>query len=309
MGRNRSRSRSRRREKRDEKEDEEEDEEDLSPEGRVALLEVENETLKAENKELRKKLVEALRRGGGGGGGGGAAERRRGGDNKKEEKKESSRRREASPEQEAFDEKAMNAVLLVNASMEAYNESITNNIALERRLPLVEEKMKRFMENFGDKIEIIEMNSGKAVIKDRSTFIKRYSCVFRESGAKLAGSTNKRFYYDVRKGPTYCIDYETHESLVTAQPGTPPDGKLGCREARTEHLIVLYEEKDDKISRMWIRPDTDKTGTDTMAGEDVIAATPMFKKFEAKIEELLGTSKFKQSERIFHNYLQIETIG
>ena len=23
-------------------------------------------------------------------------------------------------------------------------------------------------------------------------------------------------------GPTYCIDYEMHESLVTAMPGTPP---------------------------------------------------------------------------------------
>ncbi|CAK0840882.1 unnamed protein product, partial [Prorocentrum cordatum] len=40
----------------------------LPLEARVALLEVENETLKAENRELRKKLVEALRRGAGGAG-------------------------------------------------------------------------------------------------------------------------------------------------------------------------------------------------------------------------------------------------
>ena len=28
-------------------------------------------------------------------------------------------------------------------------------------------------------------------------------------------------------GPTYCLDYETHENLVTAMPGTPPAGEPG----------------------------------------------------------------------------------
>ena len=29
-------------------------------------------------------------------------------------------------------------------------------------------------------------------------------------------------------------------NLVTARAGTPPDGRLGVREPRTEHLVVLY---------------------------------------------------------------------
>lgn len=44
---------------------------------------------------------------------------------------------------------------------------------------------------------------------------------------------------------------------MTAQPGTPPDGRLGLREPRTERLAVLYEEKGGKISRMWLRQDTE----------------------------------------------------
>ncbi|CAK9020457.1 Uncharacterized protein SCF082_LOCUS14921 [Durusdinium trenchii] len=63
MGKDRRKSRSRSRSRR---RNGEEDEEDLSPEARIELLEVENETLKAENRELRKKLVETLRKGGAG---------------------------------------------------------------------------------------------------------------------------------------------------------------------------------------------------------------------------------------------------
>jgi len=279
----------------------------MSPEARIALLEVENETLKAENKELRKKLVDALRKGGGGGGGGGAAERRRGSD-KKEDKEEPPRRRKSEPEEPAEPEFASdtNAVLLCNAQMEAYNEKVANNIPPEKRLPLVADKLKHFMANFDDKIQILDLKSGGAIIKDKATFLKRYTCVFRESGAKLLGSCLKRFYYDATNRPTYCIDYEMHEHLVTAQPGTPPDGKLGVRDPRTEYLIVMYEEKGGKITRMWLKQDTDKLGADTYAGEDVLAASESFKQFEAKLKELKSG---KLGERIFHNYHDIPSVG
>jgi len=272
----------------------------------LQLMEVEMETLKAENKELRKKLVEALRKGGGSSGGG---DRHKGRDEKKEKEKEKEkdppRRKEKDnePEEMASD---TNAVLLCNAQMEAYNEPIPNNIPPEKRLPLVEEKLKKFMASFDDKVQILDLNSGKTIIKDRNTFIKRYGCVFRESGSKLQGSVTKRYYYDATGRPTYCIDYEVHASLVTAQPGTPPDGKLGVREARTENLIVLYEEKGGKITRMWLRPDADKHGNDPYAGEDIIAASDAFKAFEAKVKELKGG---KLGERIFHNYHDIPTVG
>lgn len=296
----------------------------MSLEAKVALLEVENATLKAENKELRKKLVEALRRGGGSVGAkssrGDPEKRRNRKDEEKEEPPKSRRRdreeaeeppkrrrdREASPARQEEAHDGLNAVLLANAQMEAYNESITNNIPPEQRLPLVAEKLKRFMANFDDKVQILDLKSGGAIIKDKNTFLKRYTCVFRESGAKLSGSCTKRFYYDAVGKPTFCLDFETHENLVTSLPGTPPDGKLGCREPRTEHLIVLYEERGGKITRMWLRPDADKLGCDTFAGEDIIAHSDAFKAFEAKIAEVKGGSA---GERIFHNYLQIPTIG
>eukprot|EP00913_Durusdinium_trenchii_P009547 g8970.t1 len=156
-------------------------------------------------------------------------------------------------------------------------------------------------------------------IQDRNSFIKRYTCVFRESGSKLLGSCNKRFYFDAQ-GPTYCLDYETHEHLVTAMPGTPPDGKLGVREPRTEHLMVLYEEKGGKITRMWIKPDADKLGSDPYAGEDpatsypaydeiwkdILATSEAYKQFEAKLKELKNGH---MGERIFHNYHDIPSVG
>jgi len=331
----------------------EDGEEDLSLEARVALLEVENETLKAENRELRKKLVEALRRPAPSTADveprGGAKER----EDKPEEKK--SRRRPQEDAEEAprrkKDEAAepsgsarrgggeppaaraeepprrapredaraqaeaeavgnpeddMNAVLLCNAQMEVYNESIPNNIPPEKRLPMVNAKLDRFMASFDEKIQIIELKSGGIIIKDRKTFQMRYSCVFRESGSKLKGVVNKRFYYDGPSNkPTYALDFETHESLVTATPGTPPDGKLGVREARVEHLAVLYEEKGNKITRMWLRPDTDKLGLDPMAGESIMERSETVKAFEEKVKELRGGL----GSRIFHNYHQMVTVG
>jgi len=303
MGR-RDRSRSRGKRGRDDS-----DEDDLSAEARLQLMEVEMETLKAENRELRKKLVNALRQGGGGGGN---SDRHKGRDDKKEKKDDeprSSRREKKEEKSDNEPEEAAsdtNAVLLCNAQMEAYNEPIPNNIPPEKRLPLVGGKLERFMASFDDKVQILDLNSGKTIIKDRNTFIKRYSCVFRESGSKLNGSVTKRFYYDATGRPTYCIDYEVHDSLVTAQPGTPPDGKLGVRDPRKENLIVLYEEKGGKLTRMWLRPDTDKLGNDTHASEDILAASDAFKAFEAKVKELKGG---KLGERIFHNYHDIPTVG
>eukprot|EP00930_Biecheleria_cincta_P023381 TRINITY_DN16907_c0_g1_i2.p1 TRINITY_DN16907_c0_g1~~TRINITY_DN16907_c0_g1_i2.p1 ORF type:complete len:329 (+),score=60.50 TRINITY_DN16907_c0_g1_i2:50-1036(+) len=328
MGRHRSRSRSRRK-------SESGDDEDLSAEARLALLEVENETLKAENRELRKKLMQVLRKGGaagersgGGGGDKGSSERNRGREPERkerredrEERKEESRKkarspspvrqesrkkaRSPSPPGQGENDSDTNAVLLCNAQMEAYNEPIPNNIPPEKRLPLVAKKLERFMANFDEKVQILDLKSGGAIIKDQKTFIKRYTCVFRESGAKLTGSCLKRFYFD-SKGPTYCLDYEMHESLVTAMPGTPPDGKLGVRDPRTEYLMVLYEEKGGKLTRLWLRQDTEKLGADPTATEAILEKSEGYQAMEAKIKELKGG---KLGERIFHNYHDIPTVG
>jgi len=364
-GRRKSRSRSRQPERRRKQKAESEagsdvtgqnEDEDMSPEARIALLEVENETLKAENRGLRKKLVEALKRT--------PAKEQASGERKRDEKKSrreaspkrreaspkrreaspkrkeasprrkeaSPRRKEASPkrgkatkdksepreeedgempawaEENEEDASKPNAVLLVNPAMEAYNEEIPNNQPLEKRLPMVEAKMGRFLENFGDNISIMDLKSGGTIIKDRKTFKMRYGCVFRESGASLKVTTNKRFYFDASgKKATYCLDFEKHESLVTPTPGTRPDGSLGCRPPREEHLVVLYEEQVGKITRMWLASDADKVGQDPFAGEEVLLSLPVYKQFEKKIAELKGAEK--AGEYFFNNYHNIPTVG
>jgi len=326
------------------------DDEGMSLEARFALMEVENETLKAENRELRKKLVEVLKRVSGGKE---ASSTNRKKEPAKDEKKtrreeeEPSRRRETrknepspkrmrpkSPkqdkepkgkkkeesddevsgeapawaEEDEEDNNKANAVLLVNPAMEAYNEVVPNNIPLEKRLPMVEAKLGRFLDNFGDNIQIIDLKSGGTIIKDRKMFKMRYTCVFRESGAKLKVTTNKRFYFDAKgKKATYCLDFEKHESLVTPTPGTRPDGSLGCRAPREEHLVVLYEEQVGKICRMWLSQDADKVGQDAFAGEDVLKSLPVFKQFEKKIAELKGGES--AGEYFFNNYHNIPTVG
>jgi len=191
--------------------------------------------------------------------------------------------------------------------MEAYNEAIPANIPNEKRLPLVQDKMDRFLENFDAKIQVIDSKSDKSIIKDGKAFIARYGCVFRESGTKLKGSVTKRFYYDAPGNrSTYVMDFETHDHLVTAMAGTPPDGKLGVREPRTEHLVVLYEEKGGKLARMWLRQDAEKLGSNPDAGEEKIVRSEAFKALEAKVAELRGG---KAGERIFHNYHDIPTVG
>mmetsp|Transcript_145435 Transcript_145435/g.267334 ORF Transcript_145435/g.267334 Transcript_145435/m.267334 type:complete len:281 (-) Transcript_145435:27-869(-) len=201
-----------------------------------------------------------------------------------------------------------NAVMLCNSQMEAYNESVPNNIPLEKRLPLVKGKLDRFMDHFDAKIGIFDLNSGGAILKDRKMFQMRYQCVFRESGAKLKGTCTKRFYFDATmKQPTYCLDFETHESLVTAQPGTRQDGSLGCRPPRTEHLIVLYKEEKGKTTAMWLAPDKDKLGADSHAGDDVITRHPLYKQFEKKIGELKGGGKAGAFH--FFNYHNTPTVG
>ncbi|CAE7814324.1 unnamed protein product [Symbiodinium sp. CCMP2456] len=293
MGRDRSRSP--RRGARDD------DEEDLPAEGKLMLLQVDFETLKVENQELRTRLLQALRRLDSktpSTGRHGKEEVKKAvkkevkkeakpeskkevkkevkkEDIKKEVKKEIKKevkkeikkevKQEAISFKKAFhmfqtketpqahfdldspgeegkkvktEEPNTNAVLLCNAQMEVYNTEVPNDVPMEERTPLVEGKLKNFMESFHEKVQILDLKTGGVLVKDKM-FQKRYACVFRESGDELRGVCTKRFYFD-SKSPTYCLDFETHESLVTARAGTPPDGRLGVRDPRTEHLAVLY---------------------------------------------------------------------
>merc|ERR1719265_237656 len=100
----------------------------------------------------------------------------------------------------------------------------------------------------------------------------RYECVFRESGAGLKVAVKKRFFFDAKPGrPTFCLDFEKHESLVTPRPGQRMDGALGTVGPRTQSLIVLYEVRKCKITRMWLAPDMSNLGDDPAMGEAVLA--------------------------------------
>ncbi|CAJ1384850.1 unnamed protein product [Effrenium voratum] len=309
-------------------------EQELSAEGQLTLLQVDYEVLKVENRELRKRLLRHLRKPKG------KTEKatpvkakekpkeeKKAKKPEKQDKREKPQKREkpekreklgktsdepkpkapkeaeSVPEAEA--EPDTNAVLLANAQMEAYNEPIPNDLPKEKRSPLVEAKLKRFLESFHDGVQIIDLKSGGVVLKDKKMFQKRFACVFRESGTGLRGTCLKRFYFD-SKSPTYCLDFEDHESLVTAMAGTPPDGRLGVREPREERLVVLYEEKGGKITRMWLRQDTENLGLDPKAGEEVLAKSEVYKQFEEKLEELKGGDL---GERIFHNYYDMPSVG
>ncbi|CAK9023206.1 unnamed protein product [Durusdinium trenchii] len=318
---------------------EEPDESDLPLEGQLALLQVDYEVMKVENRELRKRLMKALR----------APKpaplrakeapkekvRQKGVKEKekmekervkekpkekaKEKPKENEQTRrgerpiekEAPKEDEEEDEAeeeappGMNAVMLANAQMEVYNQPIPADLPKEKRAALVEEKLKSFMDFFHDSVQVLDLKSDKTILKGK-IFGKRYGCVFRESGEDLQGQSTKRFYFD-SKSPTYCLDFEAHDSLVTAMAGTPPDGRLGLREARSERLVVLYEEKGGKISRMWLRPDTENLGADPKAGEEELMASEVYQSFAAKLKELKGSDDL--GERIFHNYHDVPTVG
>jgi hypothetical protein len=200
-----------------------------------------------------------------------------------------------------------NAVMLANSFGEVYNQQIPSNIPMEQRGPLVNAKLDMFLTHFDDSCQIFDLKSGGRIIKDRKMFTMRYNCVFRESGTKLRCTTHKRFYYDAPSAPTFVLDFETHESLVTATPGTRPDGSLGVRDPRTENLIVLYEERKGKICSIWIAQDGDKISLDPTAGEQILLRNPLVKMFEEKIKEL--RSGAKAGERIFHNYHETESIG
>lgn len=300
----------------------------------MALLQVDYEVMKVENHELRKRLLKALRQRN-------ASEslkkprveekvkeKNMKNEKKERQEKEKEKLKEKPKEkakekdktkvkekdvektskpqvQKAPEEEGMNAVMLANAKMEAYNQPIAADLPKEEQSKLVEEKLKKFMEYFHDSVQILDLKSGSAIVKGK-IFAKRYGCVFRESGEELQGQSTKRFYFD-SKSPTYCLDFESHDNLVTARAGTPPDGRLGVREPRNEKLVVLYEEKGGKISRMWLRPDAENLGGDPEAGEEEIMASEIYKEFEAKLRELKEGGDL--GECIFHNYHDIPSVG
>lgn len=195
----------------------------------------------------------------------------------------------------------MNALQLANRAMELYNRPVSNMPQLDPygsdlRVPLLQRKLRKFMECFAEDIEVRSIE-GAAVLRDFEALRKRYGTVFRESGSELKGAARKRWYYEAAKeegaddedeaeGETWCIDLERHTSLVTPKPGLSLDGSLGCTPPRSQDLVVLYHARGSEICGMWIAPDKEDMGG--KLGREAIEATPLFASFSQQIEHLSG---------------------
>jgi hypothetical protein len=198
----------------------------------------------------------------------------------------------------------LSAPVVIDRMIEVYNDKIANNQPLERRLPVVKDKVKLFMELFSAKLEIKDL-SGKAIVPAKEVET-RYECVFRESGSGLRAETLKRFFFDAKPGrPTYCLDFEAHHDLVTPRPGQRFDGALGTIGPRKANLLVLYEVRECKVTGMWLAPDKANLGEDKKKSEAALLKDEALKPFFDKVKELRGSTK----EAHFQNYLAIDTIG
>lgn len=201
-----------------------------------------------------------------------------------------------------------NAVQICGRMMEVYGAPIPNNIALEKRGHLLDAKMKDFLEVIDRAIQVTDLVSGKTLLKNFQEVQDRYLCVFRESGEKLKAGTTKRFFFEPspprRGAPTFCLDFESHEHLVTARPGTRLDGALGLLPPRNQDLLVLYEARDNKLTQMWVAPDREGLGKDRGTGEAVVAHSEIFQKFLEVVK--LRLPKYQTH---FHNYHEVDSIG
>lgn len=218
-------------------------------------------------------------------------------------RKKSPSPRQRSPSPQEFHP---SAVMVVNRLTEIYNQEIPNNIQADAKNKLVDSKMKQFLDLIGSGVEVLDVASGKQVLKNLVDFKTRYGCVFRESGSSLKVTCSKRFVFENSKRPEMglCLDLEKHESLVTPRPGTRLDGSLGCLPPRTQHLVVLYLIERGRITMMWIAPDKTKVGEDKMASEDILERAEWMGAFKKVVEKVLPNS-----QRHFQNYHFIEQVG
>jgi len=196
-------------------------------------------------------------------------------------------------DEDGIDSLSMNAVQLANRAMEVYNTQISNLAQLDvhgndLRLPLLERKLRKFAECFGEEISVKTVQ-GQPVLKDFDSFKKRYGTVFRESGAALRGEVRKRFYFERQDGnatETYCLDFELHSSLVTPRPGLALDGSMGCLPPREQELMVLYVASGGEITSMYISRDEKALGSDPAADQGQIEGSDAFGAFRQLIEKL-----------------------
>jgi hypothetical protein len=199
----------------------------------------------------------------------------------------------------------LSAPIVLGRMAEVYNEKIANNQPMEKRGPLVKQKQASFMELFKSDLEIVDIQSGKALMSGKDVGL-RYECVFRESGTGLRLETKKRFFFDAKSGkPTFCLDFEQHESLVTPRPGTRMDGALGTVGPRTQSLIVLYEISRCKVTGMWLAPDKSNWGNDAGMSETLLKEMEIIKTFFGKVKERRGNL----ADVHFQDYHNVETIG
>ena len=89
--------------------------------------------------------------------------------------------------------------------MAAYNLPVSSMPQLDPHgndlnIPLRERKLRKFLECFAEEAAVKTVESNAAVLKDFEDIRKRYSTVFRESGAELKGRAHKRWAFEKAAG-------------------------------------------------------------------------------------------------------------
>ena len=229
------------------------------------------------------------------------------------------RAREASDDDDDDDDELnRTASQLAERAMAAYNLPVSSMPQLDPHgndlnIPLRERKLRKFLECFAEEAAVKTVESNAAVLKDFEDIRKRYSTVFRESGAELKGRAHKRWAFekaaggggggeeeeeddddddDGSSGATFCLQLERHTHLITPKPGLPLDGSLGVTPPRTQDLAVVYQAEGGEISGMWIMQDKAGLGADAEVTREAIEETELFKACRRLIERLSGGARF-----------------
>jgi uncharacterized membrane protein YgcG len=210
---------------------------------------------------------------------------------------------------------SMTAAQLASRAMAAYNMPLSNMPQLDvygndLRVPQQERKLRKFLECFAEEVSISTIE-GQPVLRDFEAIRKRYGTVFRESGSELRGALTKRWSFlsvtggveggeggdgadddddggGGGSGYSFCIDFESHTSLVTPRPGLPLDGSMGVTPPRSQDLVVLYQAYGGELSGMWIAPDREGLGRNVAATREAVEATAVFTTFQRQLERLSG---------------------
>jgi len=163
---------------------------------------------------------------------------------------------------------------------------------VDQTVQVVSNKVNAFMQCFEDGAALIDLKSGKEILKDVSAITNRYRTVFRESGPTLNQTLRKRITFRPKNRPgakpVFVIDFESHAHIVSPV-GVLLDGSTGLSAARDQDLIVLYLTLVNKVERAWVAPDKAGLGKESGCDLEKLKQNNEVKMMFGKVEEAFGS--------------------